>query len=216
MSVSTTRADVVKRIEQEGVIAVVRLTDATLGRDVAKALLAGGVSAIEITMTVPRAVELIAELSSAVPEALIGAGTVTNAQTARAVIAAGARYVVSPVFRPAVVEACLERDVPTLPGCFSPTEIANAWEMGVDAVKLFPATALGPSFIKDLRGPFPAIKIVPTGGVTIENAADWIRAGALAVGAGSALVDPKAVQSGRFDLITGNAQAFAAAVRGAR
>jgi 2-dehydro-3-deoxyphosphogluconate aldolase / (4S)-4-hydroxy-2-oxoglutarate aldolase len=216
MTATSARADVVKRIEQEGVVAVVRLPDAKLGRDVANALIAAGVSAIEITMTVPRAVELIAELSSAVPEALIGAGTVTDAQTARDVIAAGARYVVSPVFRPAVIEACLERDVPAMPGCFSPTEILAAWEMGADVVKLFPATALGPSFIKDLRGPFPAIKIMPTGGVSIGNAADWIRAGAVAIGVGAALVDPKAVQAGRFDIITDNARAFVAAVRGAR
>ncbi len=216
MSVTSARADVVRRIAQEGVVGVVRLADAKLGREVAHALVAGGVSAIEITMTVPRAVELIAELSAAVPEALIGAGTVTDAQTARDVIAAGARYVVSPVFRPAVVEACLERDVPALPGCFTPTEILNAWELGVDAVKLFPATTLGPSFIKDLRGPFPSIKIVPTGGVSLGNAAEWIRAGAMAIGVGSALLDPKAIQAGRFDIVTDNARAFAAAVRGAR
>ena len=216
MSMTSNRADVVKRIEQEGVVAVVRLPDAKLGREVAKALIAGGISAIEITMTVPNAVELIAELSSAVPEALIGAGTVTDATTARDVIAAGARYVVSPVFRPAVIEACKECDVPAMPGCFSPTEILTAWEMGADVVKLFPATALGPSFIKDLRGPFPSIKIMPTGGVSIDNAADWIRAGAVAIGVGSALVDPKAVQAGRFDIVTDNARAFTAAVRGAR
>ena len=216
MSVTSARANVVKRIEQEGVVAVVRLPDAKLGREVANALIAGGISAIEITMTVPNAVELIAGLSSAVPEALIGAGTVTDAKTARDVIAAGARYVVSPVFRPDVVEACLERDVSAMPGCFSPTEILTAWEMGADVVKLFPATALGPSFIKDLRGPFPSIKIMPTGGVSIGNAADWIRAGAVAIGVGSALVDPKAVQAGRFDIVTDNARAFAAAVRGAR
>ena len=216
MTATSSRAAVVQRIEQAGVIAVVRLPNALVGRAVADALMAGGVSAIEITMTVPNAIDLIAELTSALPGAVIGAGTVTDAQTARAVIDAGARYVVSPVFRPAVVEACLERDVPALPGCFSPTEIVTAWEMGVDAVKLFPATALGPSFIKDLRGPFPAIKIVPTGGVSIDNAADWIRAGAMAIGAGSALVDPKAVQAGRFEIITNNARAFANAVRGAR
>ena len=216
MSTTMTRADVVKRIAEEGVIAVVRLPDAKLGGEVANALLAGGVSAIEITMTVPRAVELIAELSSAVPQALIGAGTVTDAQTARDVIAAGARYVVSPVFRPAVIDACLERDVPAIPGCLSPTEMFSAWEMGADAVKLFPATALGPSFIKDLRGPFPSIKIVPTGGVSLDNAADWIRAGAMAVGVGSALVDAQAIQAGRFDIVADNARAFASAVRGAR
>lgn len=216
MTISTARADVVNRIEHEGVVAIIRVHDAALGRGVVNALLEGGLSAIEITMTVPNAIGLIAELSAAVPQAVIGAGTVTDARTARAVIAAGARYVISPVFRPEVIEACLERDVPVMPGCFSPTEILAASEMGADVIKLFPATALGPSFIKDLRGPFPNIKIIPTGGVSVANAAEWIRAGAVAIGVGSALVDVKAAQAGRFDVITENARAFAAAVRGAR
>jgi len=216
MKTTTSRADVVQRIEQSGVVAVVRLNDASIGRSVATALMDGGVSAIEITMTVPRAVELIAELSEAFPDALIGAGTVTDARTAREVIAAGAKFVVGPVFRPAMVEACLDRDVPVMPGCYSPTEVLAAWELGADIVKLFPATSLGPSFIKDLRGPFPSIKLMPTGGVSRDNAADWIRAGAVAVGAGISLVDPKAVQARRFDTITENARAFIAAVRSAR
>lgn len=216
MTTTTARADVVRRIEQEGVIAIVRIPDGKLGRGVANALLSGGLSAIEITMTVPNAVDVIAELSSAVPQALIGAGTVTDAATARAVIAAGARYVISPVFKPAVIEACHDRDVPVMPGCFSPTEIFAASEMGADVIKLFPATALGPSFIKDLRGPFPSIKVIPTGGVSVTNAADWIRAGAVAIGVGSALIDSKALHAGRFDIIAENARAFAAAVRGAR
>jgi 2-dehydro-3-deoxyphosphogluconate aldolase/(4S)-4-hydroxy-2-oxoglutarate aldolase len=206
----------VRRIEAEGVVAVVRLTDAALGAEVAQALIAGGVSAIEITMTVPRAVELIADLSRALPNALIGAGTVTDPDTARAVIDAGAKFVVSPVFRPALVEACRERDVPVCPGCFSPTEILAAWELGADIVKVFPATSLGPAYIKDLRGPFPSIKVMPTGGVSRENAADWIRAGAVAIGAGSALVDAKAIAARQFDAITANAQAFVTAVQGAR
>ena len=132
-----TRSDVIRRIEDTGVVAVVRLTDAAVGRDVANALMSGGVTAIEITMTVPRAVELIDELSRTLPQALIGAGTVTDAATARAVIDAGAKFVVSPVFRPAVIEACHERGVPACPGCFSPTEILSAWVLGEVVVLVF-------------------------------------------------------------------------------
>jgi 2-dehydro-3-deoxyphosphogluconate aldolase/(4S)-4-hydroxy-2-oxoglutarate aldolase len=216
MKTTSSRAEVVKRIEQKGVVAVVRLTDEGAGRAVAAALIDGGVDAIEITMTVPRASELIAQLSEAFPDALIGAGTVTDARTARDVITAGAKFVVGPVFRPAMVEACLERDVPVMPGCFSPTEILAAWELGADIVKVFPATSLAPSFIKDLRGPFPAIKLMPTGGVSRDNVPEWIRAGAVAVGAGTSLVDPKAIQARRFQTITENARAFIDAVRSAR
>ena len=211
-----TRSEVMRRIEETGVVAVVRLTDAAVGRDVANALMAGGVTAIEITMTVPRAVELIEELSRTLPQALIGAGTVTDPATARAVIDAGAKFVVSPVFRPGVIEACHERGVPACPGCFSPTEILSAWELGADVVKVFPATSLGPGYIKDLRGPFPSIKLMPTGGVSQANAAEWIRAGAVAIGAGSSLVDAKAVAARQFATITANARAFVYAVKGAR
>ena len=173
-------------------------------------------AAIEITMTVPNAVQLIADLSRALPDALIGAGTVTDPGTARAVIDAGAKFVVSPVFRPRIIEACHERDVPALPGCFTPTEILAAWESGADLIKIFPATSLGPGYIKDLRGPLPMLKVMPTGGVSRSNAADWIRAGAAAVGVGTAMVDPAAVQARTFDVITANARAFVDAVRGAR
>lgn len=211
-----TRSDVVKRIEATGVVAVVRLTDPGVGEQVARALMSGGVDAIEITMTVPRAVELIAALVKALPAALIGAGTVTDADSARAVIDAGAKFVVSPVFRASVIEACHERAVPSMPGCFSPTEILSAWEMGADVVKVFPATSLGPSYIRDLRGPFPSIKLMPTGGVSQANAAEWIRAGAIAIGAGSSLVDAKAVAAGQFATVTSNARAFVDAVKGAR
>jgi 2-dehydro-3-deoxyphosphogluconate aldolase/(4S)-4-hydroxy-2-oxoglutarate aldolase len=216
MTAVLTRAEIVGRIEAAGVVAVVRLSDAKVGHEVALALIDGGVTAIEITMTVPRAVQMITDLSQTFPRALIGAGTVTDPQTAREVIAAGAKFVVSPVFRPRIVEACHERDVPVMPGCFSPTEILAAWDLGADIVKIFPATSLGPAFIKDLRGPFPSIKVMPTGGVTRENAADWIRAGAVAVGAGSALVDAKSVESRNFAAITAGARAFVDAVRGAR
>src|SRR5262249_56957140 len=127
--------------------------------------------------------ELIRDLAPTLPaDFLLGAGTVTDAATARAVIDAGASFVVSPVFRPEVIAACHEQDVPMMPGCFSPTEILTACECGADIVKLFPATALGPQFVKDVRAPLPQVKLMPTGGVSLDNAGDWIRAGAVAVG----------------------------------
>ena len=216
MTAAMTRADVARRIEQAGVVAVLRLTDAKGGEAIARALMQGGVTTIEVTMTVPRAPELIADLSRALPDALIGAGTVTDPDMARTVIDAGARFVVSPILRPSIIAACHERDVPSFPGCFSPTEVYSAWELGAEIVKVFPSTALGPAFIKDLRGPLPSIKLMPTGGVSVDNVAEWIRAGAVAVGVGSALVDAAAVAAGRFDEITAKAKAFVDAVRGAR
>ena len=211
------RAAIVRAIESAGVVAVIRLTDATHLRAVAEALAEGGVRAIEVTMTVPRAVALIEELAAGLPkELLLGAGTVLDAETARQVIQAGARFVVSPVFKPELIEAGHRSDVPVMPGCFTPTEILTAWEAGADIVKVFPATALGPAFFKDIRGPLPQVRLMPTGGVTRENAGDWIRAGAVAIGAGTALVDPKAVTERRFDLITANARHFIEAVQLAR
>ena len=145
-------------------------------------------------MTVPGAVRLIEQLAATLPSnVLIGAGTVLDPETARSVILAGARFVVSPVCRPAVIEMCHRYDVAAMPGCFTPTEILAAWEAGADVVKVFPATALGPGFFKDVRGPLPQVKLMPTGGVTRENAGEWIRAGACAIGVGTALVDGAAV-----------------------
>jgi 2-dehydro-3-deoxyphosphogluconate aldolase/(4S)-4-hydroxy-2-oxoglutarate aldolase len=213
----TTRAGIVRAIEAIGVVAVVRLDDAAAGADVARALAGGGVKAIEVTMTVPNAVRLIADLSATLgDDVLVGAGTVVDAGTAREVIAAGARFVVGPVFRPAVIEACHEHDVPMMPGCFSPTEILSAWDAGADVIKVFPATALGPTFFRDIRGPLPHVKLMPTGGVTLANAGDWIRAGAVAIGAGTSLVDRKAIAERRFDAIRDAAVQFVAAVLEAR
>jgi 2-dehydro-3-deoxyphosphogluconate aldolase/(4S)-4-hydroxy-2-oxoglutarate aldolase len=211
------RADVTARIEALGVVAVIRLKDPARLRAVVDAMTEGGVRALEVTMTVPRAVDLIRELAPALPAGfLLGAGTVTDAATARAVIEAGAAFVVGPVFRPDVIAACHERDVPVMPGCFTPTEILAAHECGADIVKLFPATALGPQFIRDVRAPLPQVKLMPTGGVSLDNAGDWIRAGAVAVGIGSALVDGKAIESGRFDVITANARRVVESVAAAR
>ncbi|OLC40302.1 MAG: 2-dehydro-3-deoxyphosphogluconate aldolase [Acidobacteria bacterium 13_1_40CM_65_14] len=211
------RADVTKAIESMGVVAVIRLKDSAKLRGVVDALADGGVRALEVTMTVPRAVDLIRELAPTLPSGfLLGAGTVIDVETAKAVIDAGARFVVGPVFRPDVIRACHERDVPAMPGCFSPTEILTAHEAGADIVKVFPATMLGPQFLKDVRAPLPQVKLMPTGGVTLDNAGDWIRAGAVAVGVGSALVDVKAIDAGQFDVIAANARRVVASVAAAR
>jgi 2-dehydro-3-deoxyphosphogluconate aldolase / (4S)-4-hydroxy-2-oxoglutarate aldolase len=215
--VNTSRQAVVRAIQDLGVVAVIRMRDAAKLRAVVDAIADGGVRAIEVTMTVPDAVGLIAKLASSLPpEILLGAGTVTDADTARAVIDAGARFVVGPVFRPDVIAACHERDVPAAPGCFSPTEILDAHERGADIVKVFPATALGPSYVRDVRAPLPQLKLMPTGGVTLDNAGDWIRAGAIAVGVGSALLDAKAIDEGRLEVLTANARRIVASVAAAR
>jgi 2-dehydro-3-deoxyphosphogluconate aldolase/(4S)-4-hydroxy-2-oxoglutarate aldolase len=211
------RADVLRAIEASGVVAVIRLRDPELLQGVVDALLAGGVRALEITMTVPRAVELIAATASTLPpEFLLGAGTVTDAQTARRVIDAGARFIVSPVFKREVLDVCRERGIVSAPGCFTPTEILEAFEYGADVVKVFPATALGPGYIKDVLAPLPHLKLMPTGGVTRDNAGDWIRAGSVALGVGTAMVDAKAVAERRFDVVADNARHFVNAVRQAR
>jgi 2-dehydro-3-deoxyphosphogluconate aldolase/(4S)-4-hydroxy-2-oxoglutarate aldolase len=211
------REATVRAIETLGVIAVIRMKDAAKLRAVVEAIAEGGVRAIEVTMTVPEAVALIASLAATLPSSiLLGAGTVTDAATARAVIDAGARFVVGPVFRRDVIDACHARDVAAAPGCFSPTEILDAHQYGADIVKVFPATALGPSYLKDIRAPMPQLRLMPTGGVTLDNAGDWIRAGAIAVGVGSALLDAKAIEDGRLDVLTTNARRIVASVASAR
>jgi len=211
------RADVVARIERERIVAVIRLEAADKLRAVIDALGAGGVRVFEVTMTVPRAIDLIGQLARELKEdVLIGAGTVLDKGTACDAIRAGAKFVVGPVFRRDVIEACHSRGVAAIPGCFSPTEIVDAWDAGADIVKVFPSTSLGPAFIKDVRAPLPQVKLMPTGGVSIDNAADWLRAGAVAVGVGGALVDPAAVKAGDFAEITRRAERLSANIQAIR
>jgi len=213
----TARHDVATAIEEAGVIAVIRIKEAERLREIVDALAEGGVRVLEVTMTVPGAVDLIRALAPSLrPGVLLGAGTVLDGDTASRVIDAGARFVVSPVSRPELIEVCHRRDVAVMPGCFSPTEILAAWDAGADFVKVFPATALGPSFFRDVRGPLPSVKLIPTGGVTIDNAGEWIRAGAAAVGVGTALLDAKAISSGDYGVIRTNAAHIVANVNGAR
>ncbi|MEN6560558.1 MAG: bifunctional 4-hydroxy-2-oxoglutarate aldolase/2-dehydro-3-deoxy-phosphogluconate aldolase [Acidobacteriota bacterium] len=176
-------------------VAVIRMKDAARVAATADALRRGGVTAIEITMTVPGAVAIIREMAKTkAPGTLVGAGTVLDAKTAAEVIAAGADFVVSPICDPGMIAACLEAGVLAAPGAFSPTEIVTAWRAGADIVKVFPATSLGPRFFRDLRGPLPQVRLMPTGGVTLENAREFIAAGASCVGLGTALVDAKTVE----------------------
>jgi len=213
----TSRVDVTRAIEQNGIVAVIRLKDPDRLRGVVDALAEGGVRALEVTMTVPRAIEMIGHLAPTLPPGfLLGAGTVLDSETARLAILAGARFVVSPVFRPEVIAMCHRYDVAAMPGCFTPTEILAAWEGGADVVKVFPATALGPGFFKDVRGPLPQVKLMPTGGVSLTNAGDWIKAGAVAVGVGTALLDANAIAAGDFGVITTNARTIVASVAAAR
>jgi 2-dehydro-3-deoxyphosphogluconate aldolase/(4S)-4-hydroxy-2-oxoglutarate aldolase len=216
-SSSPGRAEAVRVIEECGVVAVIRLREPEKLRAVVDALADGGVRALEVTMTVPRAIELIGELAPTMPAGfLLGAGTVLDAETARLAILAGAQFIVSPVFRPEVITTCHRYDVAAMPGCFTPTEILSAWEAGADVVKVFPATALGPGYFKDIRGPLPQVRMMPTGGVTLDNAGEWIAAGAVAVGVGTALVDATAVTAGTYSTITANAQRIVANVKSAR
>ena len=214
---STLRKDATAAIERAGIVAVIRIKDPGKLQAVVDAISEGGIRALEVTMTVPGAIELIAGLAPKMPHGFIlGAGTVLDAETAIRVIDAGARFIVSPVFRRDVITACHSRDVAVTPGCFTPTEILDAWDAGADIVKVFPATALGPGYIKDVRAPLPHVKLMPTGGVTLDNAGDWITAGAVAVGVGSALTDAKAIDAGKFDVLRANAERIVRSVRAAR
>ncbi len=208
---------IVAGIERAGIVAVIRMKEPDKLRAVVDAIAEGGVRALEITMTVPGAVDLIRQIAPTLPSGFIfGAGTVLDADTVARVVDAGAQFVVSPVFRRSVVETCRAHAVAALPGCFTPTEILDAWDAGADIVKIFPATALGASYVKDVRAPLPQVKLMPTGGVTVENAGDWIRAGAVAVGVGTSLLDTNAIAAGNFRVLRANAERMVVNVRAAR
>jgi 2-dehydro-3-deoxyphosphogluconate aldolase/(4S)-4-hydroxy-2-oxoglutarate aldolase len=211
------RDEVLSRIMDSGVVAVIRMKEKDRLLKVIEAVRSGGVNCIEITMTVPGAVETIRQLSTTVPDdVLIGAGTVVNELAAESVIDAGAQFVVGPVLNLGVIALCRKRDIAVMPGCFSPTEILTAWTAGADIIKVFPATSLGPKYFKDLRGPFPDIRLMPTGGVTIDNVGDWLKAGACAVGVGSDLLDKRAMDEGRFEVLKERAARMVENVRLAR
>ena len=211
-----TRLDAVQRMMSCGVVAIVRMGDAAGLGQVAHAIKEGGVDVIEFTMTTPGALDIIAkstaEFGSSV---LLGAGTVLDTETARAAILAGARFLVAPTLNLDVIALAHRYDVAILPGVFTPTEMLTAWEAGADLLKVFPATALGPQYFKDVLAPLPYLRMVPTGGVSLENCGDFIKAGAVAVAVGSNLVDKKAVKEGRWADLTATARKFVDAVQAA-
>lgn len=212
-----TREQVVAELVAGGAIAVVRLPAATHALRAVEAIRAGGVRAVELTMTTPGALGILAELRRVFgDDVLAGMGSLLDAEGTRRAIDAGARYVVSPVFRPAVIEEAHRHAVPAMPAGFTPTEILAAHEAGADIVKVTPAEVLGPAFIKGVLAPIPFLKLMPTGGVTPDNVGEWLRAGAVAVGVGSALVDPTLVAAGDFAPLTERARRIVAAVAAAR
>ena len=201
------RALILERTLASGVVAIVRMPDSKKLLRIVEAIFEGGVSAIEITMTTPNALAVISEAAKRFEgEVEIGVGSVLDAATAHAAIDAGARYVVSPIYKPEIIEAAHARGVPAMPGCFSPTEIQQATEAGADVIKVFPADVLGMEYFKAIKAPMPHLKLMPTGGVTLTNGGDWIRAGAVAVGVGSALLDKKAVADKDYGRLTENAR----------
>lgn len=204
-------------IEEDGVIAVVRLDDLSRAASLTEALVAGGVRAVEFTFTNRAAAAAIAAAREALGDrALIGAGSVLDAETARIAILAGAAFVVTPTVSLPVIEICNRYGVATTIGALTPTEILTAWQAGATYVKVFPASLGGPGYLRDVRGPLPQVKLVPTGGVDVANAGHFIRAGAAAVALGSNLVDAGSVASEEWDTITVRARAVAAAVAEAR
>jgi len=209
--------EVLAEIERTGVVAVIRASDAGQLMDVVSALRAGGVTCIEVTMTTPNALAVIAEAARKFAgQCIIGVGTVLDPETARAAILAGAEFVVSPILNLQIIQMCKRYSKVVVPGGFTPTEIVTAWQAGADLVKVFPATKLGPEFFKDMKGPLPQIKLTPTGGVNLQNAADFIKAGAVALGVGSALVSKKALAERDYATIEKTAAAFIKAVADAR
>ncbi len=200
-----------------GIVAVVRSPDSQQLVEVARSLADGGVSVVEITMTVPNALEVLRQVRQALGERLLlGAGTVLDAETARAVLLAGAEYIVAPTLNLDVIRLCQRYDKLVMPGAFSPTEILSAWEAGADIVKVFPADVVGPAFFTALRGPLPQVRVMPTGGVDLNTAAAFLKAGACCLGVGGQLVEPKAVAERNFDRIRDLARQYAAIVKQAR
>jgi 2-dehydro-3-deoxyphosphogluconate aldolase/(4S)-4-hydroxy-2-oxoglutarate aldolase len=212
------KRDVFNRMIAEGLIPVVRVTSAKEAIDVADAIKEGGVSFIEITMSVQGAIDVIKELTQKYKDEIImGAGTVLDTETGRAALLAGAQFIVSPTLNLDLIQLAHRYSAVVIPGAATPTEILTAWNAGADMVKVFPAGQLGgPEYLKALRGPLPQILLVPTGGVNLQNAGAFIKAGATALGVGGELVDKKAVKEKKFNVITENTRAFLKAIREAR
>jgi len=209
---------IVEQLESLGLVPVVRASSADEAMQVIEAIKAGGVNVLEITMTVPGAVRVIEKVADKYgSDVLVGAGTVLDPETARACLLAGAQFIVSPALNLDTIAMCHRYSAPVMPGVLTPTEVITAWSAGADFVKVFPCGAVGgASYIKNLKGPFPQIKMIPTGGVSLKTAQDFIKAGASALGVGTDLVDVKAIREGNPQVVTDRAKEFIELVRGAR
>jgi 2-dehydro-3-deoxyphosphogluconate aldolase/(4S)-4-hydroxy-2-oxoglutarate aldolase len=206
------KAAILQKLSTEKVIALIRADNPDGLLDCAKALAEGGLTSIELTMTTPGAIRMLEKATNELPDFLFGLGTVLDAETARAGILAGARFIVTPALRPEVITMCKRYSIPVFSGALTPTEVVNAWDCGADAAKIFPAEFFGPAYIKSLKAPLPQVEFVPTGGVTAENVGEFIKAGAFATAAGSSLVEAKAMKDKNWPAITAKARAFVAAV----
>lgn len=212
-----TKFEQMQRIESSGIVAIIRANSSNELIKTAEAINNGGVDVIEITMTTPGALNVITEVSNQLgDEVLIGVGSVLDAETARVAMLAGAEFVVSPVAKKDVIDTCNRYGKVVIPGAFTPTEILYAWETGADYVKVFPSSGVGPSYIKDIKAPLPQIPLIPTGGINIENAGDFIKAGSAALGVGSALVSNTIIESGDFKRLTQRARDLVSAVNSSR
>jgi 2-dehydro-3-deoxyphosphogluconate aldolase / (4S)-4-hydroxy-2-oxoglutarate aldolase len=214
----TNKQRVLGRIRELGLVPVVRAQSAEEAAQAIDAIRAGGIDVLEVTMTVPDAIPLIGQVAKRFgQDAIIGAGTVLDAETARAVILAGAQFVVTPTLKMETIACCRRYSIPVLPGALTPTEILTAWEAGADMVKVFPCSAVGgASYIKALKAPLPQVELVPTGGVNLETAADFIKAGSAALGLGADLVDLKALREGKAASVTERARKLVGIVQAAR
>jgi 2-dehydro-3-deoxyphosphogluconate aldolase / (4S)-4-hydroxy-2-oxoglutarate aldolase len=218
LGIHTMKREETRRLIQEiGIVPVIRATSSREARLAAEAVTKGGIPIVEITLTVPGAVQVIAELVKTMPEVLVGAGTVLNKDLARQCVEAGAQFLVTPGFEKNCVETAHKFDLPIMAGALTPTEVMAAWEAGVDFVKIFPCGNVGgPGYIKALRGPLPQVPLVPTGGVNLENAADYIRAGAVALGVGGELIPKEALQEEKLKLITELAKLYTEVIKNVR
>jgi 2-dehydro-3-deoxyphosphogluconate aldolase/(4S)-4-hydroxy-2-oxoglutarate aldolase len=195
--------DILSKLLTNGIFAVIRMDDSNKLFKVIEAICAGGVKNIEITMTVPNAVELIKKLIETIEDDnIIGAGTVLSSEEAEQVISAGAKFVVSPILDLEIINVCKKKNIPVAPGCYTPTEILKGWNAGANIIKVFPATSLGPRYFKDIHAPLPFVKMMPTGGVTIDNVGEWVAAGACAVAIGSDLLSKKLIEDENYELLT--------------
>jgi 2-dehydro-3-deoxyphosphogluconate aldolase / (4S)-4-hydroxy-2-oxoglutarate aldolase len=212
------REQIIKQIEDIGIVPVVRAASADEAMRAIDAIKEGGISVLEITMTVPGAINVIEDVVKRYgSDVMVGAGTVLDPETARACVLAGAQFIVSPALNVDTIGICRRYGVPVIPGALTPTEVITAWTAGADFVKVFPAGSVGgASYIKNLLGPLPQVKIIPTGGVSLKTAADFIKAGARALGVGTDLVDVKAIRAGEAHVVTERARQFIEIVREAR